>query len=242
MNFNLGGTENTSGEYELFRSTTQELINLYGIYSKYIKVDRINQDFVFGEHTHISIDKDKVFEFYMLPGETDNWAGAGDLFSKFGLQNNDSIKMYIGVENMLEIHPNIVEKIGKGWDFIVGNLVVLPNNKIMEITSFEHEVEGNNNLFTYDQRKNVYSINLKSYIANHDEYSKAQDITDSDTYDYKDFGNLDSIFASEVEETEEIERRAKEVPLEDEVIYPDPIRKTPIRKTKEEENPFGVFG
>jgi hypothetical protein len=240
MNFNIGtGHDN---EYELFRSQTQEIISLYGIYIKYLIVNKINKDIIFGEHSHIKVDNEQVHEMYMLPEETETWSGGGDLFSKFGLQNLDTLNFFIGVEDMEKIHPNIVNREGKGWDFIIGNLIVLPNNKIMEVTNFEPEVEGNNNLFPYDLKKNVYKITCKSYIANRDDYSKADDISDSTEFDYEDFGNLESIFSDEEEKTEQITTSSEAPILADEVIYPNTVRQKPIRSKSDENNPFGDFG
>lgn len=240
MNFNIGSAGH-DGEYNLFKSQTQELINLYGVNVKYLIVEKVNKDFIFGEYSHIKVDGDSAFEMFMLPSETEAWNG-GDLFGKFGLQNLDTMNMFIGVDDMEKIHPNIVNKEGKGWDGIIGNLVVFPNNKIMEITAFKHEVEGNNNLFTYDNRKNVYEITLKTYIANRDDYTKAQDITDSSTYDYEDFGNLEAIFNEEEETQEKVTTTAEAPIMEDEVVYPSTTRVKPIRKKTDETNPFGDFG
>jgi len=245
MNFNLGtGHDN---EYKLFRDTTKELINLYGVYCKYIITEKINQDKIFGEHSHIKVDKDSVFEFFMLPSETDNWGGESDLFSKFGMQNLDTITMFVARDDMEEIHPEIVFREGKATieNLPNGNLVVFPNNKIMEVTSFKLTSEdfGNNNVFTSDLTKNVYKIVMKTYIANHDDYSKANEITHSENiegYD-EDFGKLASIFDTD-EIDKEIVTRAEEVIIEDEVIYPSTVRKKPVRNKVAEDNPFGSLG
>jgi hypothetical protein len=143
---------------------------------------------------------------------------------------------------MNTIHPNIVDKVGKGWDFIIGNLVIFPDNKIMEVTNFEHEVQGNSNLFTYDNKKNVYSITLRSYVANRDDYSDASDITDSQSYDYEDFGNLDKIFNTDEEKYKDVTKRSQDQVLEDEVIYPQEIRNKPLRDKTKEAPQFGDFG
>ena len=134
LNIGFGGHE---GEYDLLKSQTQEVINIYGIYTKYLIAEKVNQDKIFGEHSHIKVDNDEVYEMFMLPEETEAWGGGGDLFSKFGLQNLDTLGFFIGVEDMEKIHPNIVNREGKGFDGIIGNLVVLPNNKIMEVTGFD---------------------------------------------------------------------------------------------------------
>jgi hypothetical protein len=112
----------------------------------------------------------------------------------------------------------------------------------MEVTNFEHEVEGNSNLFPYDLKKNVYKITCKSYIANRDDYSKADDISSSSEFDYEDFGNLESIFNDEDEKTENITTSSQAPILEDEIIYPNTIKQKPIRDKSKENNPFGDFG
>jgi hypothetical protein len=239
MNFNIGSPGHTN-EYNLFKNMTEEGINLYGIPVKYIKAEKVNKDFVFGEWSHIKVDYENIYEIYMLPVESETWSSQGDLFSKFGLQNLDTIQVIISVKTMEEIHPNIVTRTGKGFDFIIGNLVVLPSNKIMEITNIETEVQGLNNIFTYDLNKNAYQLTLRQYIANNDDYSKASDITESDEYDYEDFGNLASIFGSNDESKEEIESRSTEI--QDEVIYPNEPRIKPIRRKDKENSPFGYLG
>lgn len=238
MNFNV----NSAPEYNLYKSFTAEIINLYGIPVKYLITEKINQDIIFGEHSHIKIDNSSVYELYMLPGENDQWGGDNALFSKFGMQSLDSLTMFVSAESMEIIHPKITNKIGKGWDFIIGNLVVLPNNKIMEVSGFEHEVVGNNNLFTYNDKKNVYSIALKSYIANRDDYNLAKDITSSNDFEYEDFGNLESIFKGEESHKENITHRSQEKVIEDETIYPTSVRQKPIRDKTKEGSVFGDFG
>lgn len=247
MNFNLGDNQHNN-EHLLHRETTRELINLYGINIKYIITKKINQDMIFGEHSHIKVDKDSTFEFFMLPSETDNWGGENDFFSKFGMQNLDTMTMFVSRKDMEEIHPEITEREGRATvdNLPNGNLIVFPNNRIMEVTRFELSSAdfGNNNLFSYDVDKNVYKLVMKTYIANHDDYSEANDITSSEAvegYD-EDFGRLAEIFNEEDEAEEFVEKHSNEVIIEDEVIYPSEPRKTPVRKKSDESNPFGDFG
>jgi len=240
MNFNINS--DSANEYNLFKNLTSEVINLYGIPVKYIQTEKINQDTIFGEHSHIKIDNETVHELYMLPSETESF-GDGNLFSAFGMQNLDAVTMYVSVDNMEDIHPNIPQKVGKGWDFIIGNLVIFPNNKVMEVTNFQHEIQGNNNLFVYDHKKNVYGLSLKTYVANRDDHRTSGDITNSDTYEYNEneFANLEEIFNSEIDHKENIDKSATE-PIKDEVIYPNKSRNKPIRNKKDENNPFGDLG
>jgi len=244
MNFNYSTDGSHNSEYDLFRSTTEEMINLYGIKIKYIITEKVNQDTIFGEHSHLRIDNENVHEFFAKPEETSQWEGDNSLYSKFGLQNMDTMNIFVSRTDMEKIHPEIVNREGKATvdNLPHGNLVSFDSNKLMEVTEMRltSDTFGNNNVFDSNLTKNVYKLTLKSYIANRDDYSTADDISNSDEVDYEDFGNLESIFNNEEENKEEQEKRSKLPVLEDEVIYPQEPRKKPVRKN--ENNPFGDFG
>lgn len=246
MNFNFNDDPTHDNEYLLFRSTSEELINLYGVPIKYLITEKINQDRILGEHSHIKIDNEAVYTMFALPSATDMWEGDPALFSKFGLQNLDSISLFISRTKMEEIHPEIVNREGKATvdNLPNGNLVVFGSNKIMEVTNFELSTteHGNNNVFTSDRDKNVYKLTLKTYIANHNDTRQADGISESDKFEYEDFGNLEAIFAGDEAEEENVTHRAQDKVLEDETIYPNTVRKKPIRNKTEEKNPFGDFG
>ena len=246
MNFNYSTDDTHNNEYDLFRSTTAEMINLYGIQIKYLITEKIQQDTIFGEHHSIKINNENVFEFFAKPEETENWGGESDIFSKFGLQNLDTMNIFVGRTDMEKIHPEIVNREGKVTieKLPHGNLVVFDSNKIMEVTDMKltSDLFGNNNIFDSNLTKNVYKLTLKSYIANRDDYTDASDINNSDEVEYDDFGNLESIFGGEEENYENIEHSSQDKLLEDEVIYPSEVRKKPIRNKIDEENPFGDLG
>jgi len=243
MNFNYSTDNSHQGEYDLFRSTTEEMINLYGIHVKYLITEKINQDDIFGEHSHIKIDNENVYEFFAKPEETDNWGGESDLYSKFGLQNLDTMNIFVGRTDMEKIHPEIVERNGKATleNLPHGNILVFDSNKIMEVTDMKltSDTFGNNNVFDSNLTKNVYKLTLKTYVANRDDYSEAQDISNSDEVEYEDFGNLESIFNAEEENHETQIKRAEERIIEDETIFPNEVRQKPIKKRNN--SPFGDF-
>ena len=246
MNFNYSNNNERENEYNLWRNTTEELINVYGIKIKYLITEKVNQDTIFGEHTHIKVDNDNVFEFYAKPEETSMWEGDGDLYSKFGMQNLDIMNIFVSRTDMEKIHPEIVAREGKATvnNLPFGNLVVFDSNKIMEVTEMKLQSDtfGNNNTFDSNATKNVFKLTLKSYIANRDDYSEADELNNNDMVEYNDFGNLDSIFNSEDENKDIQEKRSESPVLEDEVIYPNEARVKAIRQKKDEENPFGDFG
>ncbi len=246
-NFNIED-ESYDGEYNLFRSTTEELINLYGTKIKYVKTQKINQDEIFGEHSHIKVDDESVYEMYMLLNTSDMWEGEGTLYSKFGMQDMSSASGYVSKTSMELIHPEIVNRTGKITvdKSPLGNLIVFGSNKVMQITNIELSTAGvgNNNVFTSDRTKNVYKLTMKTYIANRDDYSSSGNITTSENYDYdeNDFASLDKLFAVEDDNLENISHRAEDFIMEDEVIYPAEVRRTPIRNKSKETNPFGILG
>jgi len=246
MNYNFGDQNSLDNEYDLFKNSTEEVINLYGIKIKYLITKKINPDHIFGESTHISVDNKNVYEFYAMPGETDMWGSDGGLFSKFGLQNLDTISLFISRSDMEKIHPELTNREGRATidNLPNGNLVVFDSNKIMEVTSFElMSADFNrNNIFTSNRDKNVYKITLKSYFANRDDYTNSEGISNSDKVEYEDFGNLESIFNSEEEILKEEEKRAEKIIIKDEVIYPDKVRDNVIRDKEKEKNPFGFLG
>ena len=246
MNFNYSTDGSHNNEYDLFGSTTEEFINLYGIKIKYLITEKINQDDIFGEHSHIKIDNENVHEFFAKPEETSSWEGDSNLYSKFGLQNLDTMNIFVSRRDMERIHPEIVQRDGKATieNLPHGNLVSFDSNKLMEVTEMKLQSDsfGNNNIFDSNLTKNVFKLTLKSYIANRDDYSKADDISNSDEVDYEDFGNLESIFNGEDENKETQTLRAEERIIEDETIFPNEVRQKPIRNKEKENNPFGDFG
>jgi len=246
FNFNLEDTTDHDNEYLLFRSTTEELINLYGVKITYIITEKVQQDKIFGEHQSIKIDNTSTFEFYAQPEETETFGGDGDLYSKFGLQSLDTMSFYISRTDMERVHPEIVNRTGTVTigNLPHGNIIKLPNNKLLEVTDMKLQSDtfGNNNAFTTDRHKNIYKLTAKSYIYNHDDVTSAQDITISDNAVYNDFGNLEAIFSDDTVQEQNITDKSQTVIPADENLYPAEPRKKPIRDTTKDNNPFGDFG
>ena len=249
MNFNIG--QNHDNEYDLFKSTSEEVINLYGIPVKYLITEKVNQDIIYGEYNSIKVNSDDTYEFYAMPENTSEFDGDNSLFSRFGLASMNNITLFVSRTTMEIIHPELANKEGSATieNLPNGNLIIFDSNKIMEVTDFKltGEFSGNNNVFTSNLNKNVYKLVLKDYSANHDDYSNTQGIQD----EYNDFGNLEKIFG-DPENDEElgndtiikdiIEKEATEVIPADEVIRPNTTRVKPIRDKEAESNPFGYLG
>ena len=158
MNFNFSNQP----DYSLNSSMINEVINLYGVLTKFMVVLKINRDdTVFGDYSHLKSDGSKIFDLYALPEVMEEWTQENYGFSEFGFVNSDSIGLFVSRKDMERIYQNFDE--GKGFKDIIGNLLVLPNNRILEITDIEHEVPGMNNLFTQNDIKTVYKLSCRTY-------------------------------------------------------------------------------
>jgi len=156
MNFNFDSTP----EYDLNTSLIDEVIGLYGINVKFLITQKINVDsLVFGDYSHLKTDNNSIYDIFMLPESTDDWNHTNDSYSQFGLLNYENINLYVSKKNIVDYVPSLAANQGT----LTGNLVVLPNQKIMEITSSVWEVPGVNNVFTSNAQRSVIKLSCKPY-------------------------------------------------------------------------------
>lgn len=174
VNFNFNYSRRV--EYSLQESLIKEYINHYGILVKFIKTEKINRDdVVFGDFSHMKSNLKDIFDMYMLPENAEGF-DSSYMFNDMGLFNFDNINLFVMKSD--------VDKTGLDLSTVVSNLVILPNNKIMEITSVDWQVPGLNNLYTQDDVKSVYKLSLVPYdnkltdeIKSKDVYNEFHDIT-----------------------------------------------------------------
>lgn len=152
MNFNF----NSQPEYSLNSSMIEEMINLYGVQVKFLVTEKINPDDVFGDYSHLKTDSEKIYSMYVLPENTEDWNNDGYNFSNFGLVNLENITLFVAKSNFVTLDHS-------EFGDIVGNLLIFPNNKIMEITDVDATVPGINNLYTFNDSKSVYKLTCKPY-------------------------------------------------------------------------------
>lgn len=153
MNFNF----QVQPEYQLNTSLIEEVIRLYGVLVKFLVTQKINEDLtVFGDYSHMKSDNSKIYDMYMLPETSEEWDSGGFGMSQFGLMSLENITLFAAKSSFDQPdHDEMSE--------IVGNLIVLPNNRIMEITNVDVTVPGVNNLFTYNNAKSVYKLTCKPH-------------------------------------------------------------------------------
>lgn len=179
MNFNF--TE--SPEFDLNTSLIEEVINLYGVLIKFLLVEKVNRDdIVFGDHSHLKSNSEDIFEMYMLPEISEDWDTTGISFGDSGLINFENINLFVSRKSIDDMEI----------DRVVGNILVLPNNKIMEITNASWEVPGINNLFTYADTRSVLKLSCKTHDHKLINELDTVDISAEDDTPYE---TLDAYFA-----------------------------------------------
>jgi len=128
MNFNLKPTE--IGTYI---NQFHESINTFGIKAKYLFSENINKDDLLGEYDHVKYTGNNAFDVY-IKFQDDSTFNSDDLYSNFGLQMTDTIKIYVSkktFENLPRIEPQANDLI-----------VVDEMDNIFEITHVERELDG----------------------------------------------------------------------------------------------------
>jgi len=231
-NFNI----NENPEYDLNTELIDECINLYGVPTKFLVTVKLNSDdTIFGDYSSIKTDGTKIFDVYMLPENSDSWDSSGYNFSEFSLLNNDSTSVFVSknsVETIIDIE----------FKDIYGCLVVMPNNKIMEVTDVQFEVPGVNNLFTFKNAKSVYKLTLKPYSVKMTDEINATDISVDDTEDYSTLDNyFNELLDRKVAQDAEMEiNPAVDVIKKETGIEIDTVQKKP-RVSGVEDSIFGEF-
>ena len=206
MNFNLNfGNQN---DYDINESLIDEMISLYGVEIKLLLTEKINKDnIVFGDFSHMKTNTDDVFSMFVLPEETEDFSTDGYSFSPFGMGSFDNTVLFISKQS-LKIPTFLM--IDNVIDFrkLMSQLIIFPNNKLMEITDVDPCVPGVNNLFTNGNEKSVYKLTCKPYTSklvqefdqttiekpNVGEYNLTNDEDEDDIESTDNYETLDNYF------------------------------------------------
>ena len=188
FNFN-----NKANEYETFGNITDELIKLFGVDVKWIKTKFVDVDSVLGDFKNYQSGTDDIIEWIMLlPSTPEGFEGHNNFLSQFGLINLDSMDFYLSIHELKRIHDE--------FNKCVGDLIILPSGKVMEVTNISSQVPGINNMFLYPNQKQVYQLTCKTYHYNHDNIKITKEPEIGDT------GGLDMLFNLLEKETEKTEQ------------------------------------
>jgi hypothetical protein len=148
--FNFFG-ESAANEYSLYNDNTLEVIEMVGIPIKYLPRTAVKQDDLFGEDVLSTYSEVIVVKMYLEDHTT--FGGQGDIFAKFGLEVNDTLKLKVQQDHIISLLGSRPQ---------VGDLMQFPFNKdIFEITFVEDEeifyIAGKQTTFTLSAKKFVYS-------------------------------------------------------------------------------------
>ena len=216
-------------DYNLQHTMLDEMINIYGVPTILLKTERINKDdLVFGDWSHIKVDGESRFNMMVLPEISESWGDIATNFSDWGMLNLETISLFVSRKTIESIYTDI--DVTTGFGALIGNLVVLNSDRIVEITDVSFEVEGTSNLFTTSAQKNVYRLTCKTYsVKSTDELP--QDIIKSEEADV-DYDALDQYFDELTQEKITVDTEAE--------VTPDENTSKPIVAT-DEDDVFGRF-
>lgn len=180
-------------EYQLNASLADEVIRIYGVPLKLILSEKINEDSVFGDFSHLKVDNTSIFEIYGFPDNADEYEAGEALSSNFGFMGETNVDIYISKFSFDKLFAD--KKKGEiQLDKIVNSLIVLPSQKVLEITDLKVETPSINNLFMYNNLKNCYRLKCRSYhFKEQDELSSDMFNSNSTNDDYLDTNELKTL-------------------------------------------------
>lgn len=212
MNFNISGKP----EYNLQASLTAELVDLYGVKIKFMIAEKINvDDIVFGDYSHIKTNSSDTFEIYALPETSETFDNLNINFTQFGMQTQESVNLFVSKKSIQKIYPDFYES--KGLNGIIGNLIILPSGRIMEITDCQFEVPGISNLYAYQDQKNAFRLTCITY--NHKKSNEIDNIAAVEP----NFVSLENYFneLTDVSSDQDSEAKEDQISGTTKVIVPD---------------------
>ena len=183
--------------------------------------EKINEDSVFGDFSHLKVDNTSIFEIYGFPDNADEYEAGEALSSNFGFMGETNVDIYISKFSFDKLFAD--KKKGEiQLDKIVNSLIVLPSQKVLEITDLKVETPSINNLFMYNNLKNCYRLKCRSYhFKEQDELSSDMfnsNSTDNDYLDTNELKTLESYFDELTNIKEEQDLETKEY-----MENPDPV-------------------
>ena len=180
-------------EYQLNATLADEVIRIYGVPLKLILSEKINEDSVFGDFSHLKVDNTSIFEIYGFPDNADEYEAGEALSSNFGFMGETNVDIYISKFSFDKIFKQNSDK-NIELDKIVNSLIVLPSQKVLEITDLKVETPSINNLFMFYNLKNCYRLKCRSYhFKEQDELSSDMFNSNSTNDDYLDTNELKTL-------------------------------------------------
>jgi hypothetical protein len=149
--FNFFG-DNADNEYSTYNDNTFEFIEMYGIPVLYLPRTAVKQDELFGEDVMSTYSE--VIECKMYLEDQTIFGGGGDVFARFGLDVDDTMKFKIQQDYIKELLGGTLPEMGDLIQFTF-------NKDLFEITHVEDEeifyINGKQTTFTLSCKRFVYS-------------------------------------------------------------------------------------
>jgi hypothetical protein len=163
MAWNLNNKPNN---YSLSGRLTGTLIDMYGIKARFYKSNLVGSDNIFNESQHISLETANAFDVFVYPENADAFE-SDDILSKFGMMSMSTTNLFISAKSVSKILSNN----GDNQDVmsLVGGVVKLPSDKMLEVTNIDIMTDGLNNMFMYKNQKNCYTLICRPHAYSFDE-------------------------------------------------------------------------
>jgi hypothetical protein len=165
--FNLNTS--TKPEVSLNKSMITELINIYGVRSKFLNSKRIAEDFTFKDFAGFEVDdgfNEEFIDITLLPEERASFEGSTE-YNSFGFYNQQYVTFYISsddVEKITEKNNQELQHLNTR-EIMTNSLIVMPSSVILEVTEFSKYTEGISNLWGYADYTQAYKMTCKVYTA-----------------------------------------------------------------------------
>jgi hypothetical protein len=146
--FNFFG-DDASNEYDTYNDNTFEFIEMYGIPVLYLPRTAVKQDELFGEDVMSTYSEVVPCKMY-LEDQT-IFGGGGDVFARFGLEVDDTLKLKIQQDYIKSLLGDVPE---------IADLIQFSFNKdLFEITHVEDE-----EIFYINGKQTTYTLSCKRFV------------------------------------------------------------------------------
>ncbi len=136
-----------------------EIVQLYGVPTYYLKKSLVNLDRIFGED---SLNKfEHAVELYLLPENPEQYGGSGDNLGNFGFEINDTVQMIVEMERF----KTTVGENQPSED----DLIYIPTFQRWFQVSFTAHDRGNNTIpFFWNGKNGAFQIDLLTFQYSHE--------------------------------------------------------------------------
>ena len=237
VNFNFSH----KNEYQLNINLIDEFIRLYGIECKLLITEKKNTDpIVFGDWSNIKTNNKDIFDVHIYSENADSFERQEYQFTEFGFNTLDNMSGFISIKE--------AKRFNLDMEKLLSSLIILPSNKILEITDCEYQVPGINNLWAYSDVKSAFKLTLRTYeIKLHDNFEPYSNVNTVEVDNLDDidgvvenYDSIDGFFDTILKQESDLEYEAEvndTNTVKDEKLEPQKTQKPTV--ILDEKDPFG---